>query len=106
MLEGGGSRVFVRVHGRAAVVERKARGQLIVALDGVAAPSRTNRLPLDTSFFPTPVSRVQLVATGGGAELVIELREPISGARVHSQAVDDGIVVMVDFPPAQADRRR
>jgi hypothetical protein len=104
MLEGGGSRVFVKITGKVGVAERRGKGQLIVALEGASVPSRTNRLPLDTSFFPTPVSQVRLVQHEGGAELVIELRQA-SEMRLHTEEHRDGVVVMVDFPrPASALR--
>jgi hypothetical protein len=104
MLEGGGSRVFVKITGKVGVAERRGKGQLIVAFEGASVPSRTNRLPLDTSFFPTPVSQVRLVQHEGGAELVIELRQA-SEMRLHTEEHRDGVVVMVDFPrPADALR--
>ena len=97
LLEGGGSRVFVKIEGRVGVTERRGPGQFVVALPGVSVPSRNDRRPLDTSFFPTPVSQVRLVPREGGADLVIELRQP-SEMKLRVEELRDGVVVMIDFP--------
>ena len=97
LLEGGGSRVFVKIEGKVGVTERRGRGQFVVALLGVSVPSRNDRRPLDTSFFPTPVSQVRLVPHEGGADLVIELKQP-SEMKLRVEELRDGVVVMIDFP--------
>src|SRR5206468_12121349 len=73
MLPDGSSRVFVEVSRKIDVTEHKAEGRITYRLKGAAVPIRTNRLPIDTSFFPTPVGRIQLVEEGDDADLVIEL---------------------------------
>ena len=97
-MEGGGSRVFVKVSSRVGITEHKAQGQIVFRMQGVEVPSRTNRLPLDTSFFATPVSRVRLIPQGGDADLVIELRQA-SEAQHRIEEQRDGVVLVVDFPP-------
>lgn len=97
LLENGGSRVFVKIAGKVSVAERKGQGQHVIALAGVSVPSRNDRRPLDTSFFPTPVSQVRLVPHEGGADLVIELKQP-SSMQLRVEELRDGIVVMIDFP--------
>lgn len=97
MLEGGGSRVFVKLSGRVTVEEHKARGQVIYRLKGADVPTATNRLPLITSFFATPVALVQLVPQGDDVDLVIELRQD-SSAQYRIEEQRDGVVLVVDFP--------
>jgi hypothetical protein len=97
MLDGGASRVFVSVNRNVEVTEHKAEGRVTYRLKGVAAPVRTNRLPLLTNFFPTPVGRVQLVEQGADVDVVIDLRMPSSSQhRVLQQ--NGGILLQVDFP--------
>ena len=47
---------------------------VIVHLRGAGIPIPTNRLPLDTRFFDTPVVRVVPQTVAGGVDLRIELR--------------------------------
>jgi hypothetical protein len=47
---------------------------VVVHLRGAGIPLRTNRLPLDTRFFDTPVLRVVPEPVTGGIDLRIELR--------------------------------
>jgi hypothetical protein len=47
---------------------------VIVHLRGAGIPIPTNRLPLDTRFFDTPVVRVVPESVAGGIDLRIELR--------------------------------
>ena len=96
MLEGGGSRVFVEISGRADVKEGTRPGAIIYYLDGVRVPERVNRLSLPTRHFTTPVDRVRLVQIGDDAELVIELRVP-SEAKTHLKSTSRGMVLSVDF---------
>lgn len=97
VLEDGSSRVFLRISGKPSISERKAPGQLAVILPGVYVPSRIEQLPLDTSFFATPVSKVRLVGEGANAMLSIELKRPSEPTlRVENQS--DGIVILIDFP--------
>jgi len=100
MLDGGASRVFVSVSKKVPISEHKAQGRVTYRLQGVAAPVRTNRLPLLTNFFPTPVGRVQLVEQGNDVDLVIELRAP-SDAKHRIVERDGTILLQVDFPRAE-----
>jgi len=47
---------------------------VVVHLRGARIPLATNRLPLDTRFFDTPVVRVVPQPVAGGVDLRIELR--------------------------------
>lgn len=96
MLEGGGSRVFVEISGRAAVKQSARPGTLIYYLEGVRVPERVNRMSLPTRHFTTPVDRVRLVQIDNDAELIIELRVPVEG-KTHLNNNSRGTVLSIDF---------
>ncbi|AUX31551.1 MULTISPECIES: hypothetical protein [Sorangium] len=104
MLPTGGSRVFVQIHGgKVDVAESKAAGRLVYRMKGAGA-IQTNRFPLVTSFFATPVTQVQLVDQGNDLDMVIELRAQ-ADATYRVIETDQGMVLQVDFPafiPAQS----
>lgn len=97
MLDGGASRVLVTVSQKVAVTETKAEGRLTYRFAGVSVPTRTNRLPLLTAFFSTPVSRATLVEHEGYVDLVIELRAQTTAA-FRTIDTDKGMELQVDFP--------
>ncbi|MCC6556810.1 MAG: hypothetical protein IT372_27965 [Polyangiaceae bacterium] len=96
MLPDGSSRVFVQVSPKVDVTESKAEGRLVYRMKGARA-IQTNQFALVTSFFPTPVGRVQLVDQGADLDLVIDLRIK-TDSRHRVLETDSGIVVQVDFP--------
>src|SRR5262245_31552439 len=102
MLPTGGSRVFVEVSRKVDVSEHRAEGRITYRLKGATVPIRTNRLPIDTTFFASPVVRIQLVEQGNDADLVIETRQP---TQAQHRIVDQGtsIVLEVDFPPSRVN---
>jgi hypothetical protein len=96
LLEDGSTRITVEVSRKVAVTEHKAQGRVVYSLAGVAVPGHNTLLPLPTGFFRTPVDRVEMVEQGGGADLVIELREAVAPTyRVLD--TPRGIVIQVDF---------
>ncbi len=101
MLEGGVTRIFIEVSRKVEVSENKAKGRVVYRLKGAHAPTRTNRLPLLTGFFVTPVDRVELVEQGDGIDLVIDLREALE-PRYEVIESPRGIVLQVDFPRGAA----
>jgi hypothetical protein len=95
----GSSRVHVEISEKVIVAERKAEGRLAYRIKGASVPVRTNLLPLETSFFKTPVARVMLVEAGDeDVELIVELRQP-SAATYKLVDTDAGMILQVDFPP-------
>lgn len=102
MLDGGGSRVLVTLSKKVNITEHKAEGKLTYRIQGVQVPTRTNRLPLLTSFFSTPVARAELVARDGDVDLVIELRSA-STAQFRVIETDKGAELQVDFPRVAAE---
>lgn len=100
-LDDGSTRVSVEVTRKVDVAEGHAEGRLLFRMRGAFIPLRTNRLPLLTGYFPTPVDRAQLVQDGPDVELVIELRE--ATAPTHRVVeTPRGIVLQVDFPRVAA----
>jgi hypothetical protein len=97
MLDGGGSRVFVTLSKKVNVTEHKAQGKLTYRIQGVRVPARTNRLPLLTTFFSTPVSRAELVERDGDVDLVIDVRTA-AAAQFRVVENDKGAELQVDFP--------
>jgi hypothetical protein len=98
VLPDGSSRIHVAISQKTTVDERKAEGRLAYRIKGASVPVRTNRLPLETSFFRTPVSRATLVEVGDeDVELIIELRQP-SAATYKVVDTDAGMILQVDFP--------
>ena len=72
----GSSVVSIQVRGPVQVTEQRVEGRIVYSLTGVAVPERVNRLPLVTQYFATQVTSVTVEQTTGGANLVLELREP------------------------------
>lgn len=104
MLPTGGSRVFVQIHGgKVDVAESKAAGRLVYRMKGAGA-IQTNRFPLVTAFFATPVAQVQLVDQGNDLDMVIDLRAQTE-ATYRVIDTEQGVVIQVDFPPFVPDQR-
>lgn len=97
MLEDGGSRVFVEVSRKVDVSEHPAEGRLVYRLKGATVPTRTNRLALYTTFFPTSVSKVQLQPDGDDVDLVIDLRQTAKPTHKVLET-EGGMVLEIDFP--------
>ncbi len=98
MRQGGGSEVYVELSRKVEITEHKAQGRLTYRMKAVEAPTRTNRLPLLTGFFRTPVSRVQLVEVDAeDMDLVIELRAPTEATHKVVET-EGGQVLVVTFP--------
>ncbi len=76
VLRDGSSVVSLQVRGPVQVAEQRVEGRIVYSLSGVAVPERVNRLPLVTQYFATQVTSVTVEQTTGGANLVLELREP------------------------------
>ena len=100
VLQDGKSRVWVEVDRKVEVTEHKAQGQVVYRLKGASAPTRTNRLPLITGWFASPVGRVQLVDQGADLDLVIELR---AAAEATHKILDTegGMLLLVEFPKVE-----
>ncbi|MDC0746891.1 hypothetical protein [Polyangium mundeleinium] len=102
LLAGGVSRVSVEISQKVDITEHKAEGRIAYRMKGVSVPTRTNRLPLETMFFQTPVSRVLLAELDDGdVDLVIELKQP-STPSYKLVETEGGVTLQVDFPAPAA----
>ncbi|TKD10464.1 hypothetical protein [Polyangium fumosum] len=102
LLAGGVSRVSVEISQKVDITEHKAEGRIAYRMKGVVVPTRTNRLPLETMFFPTPVGRVRLAELDDGdVDLVIELKQP-STPSYKLVETEGGVTLQVDFPALAA----
>ena len=97
MLSDGRSRVFLELSGDVPMTESHQPGRLSYRFAGVRVPARVNRLALPTSYFPTPVARVQLNQVGSDAVLVIELKSQVDPS-VRVERKGGAMVVSADFP--------
>lgn len=74
----GSSRVFIQSTTPLDPQPTAAAGKYAVHLPGAHVSSDTNRLPLETRFFNTPVTKVSLTVDRGGATLVLDLRANVT----------------------------
>jgi hypothetical protein len=96
----GQSVITVYVRGPVQVTEQKVEGRLVYLLNGVGVSARVNRMPLLTQEFPTQVTSVSLEQAAGGANLIVELREPAKATYKVSD-VDGGTMVSVIVPKSE-----
>lgn len=97
VLPDGRTRIVVRVNGNIDVGEARTDLRAVYLLRGIGTLARENRLPLITSYFRSPVTRVELVQQESGLGLVIELREAaLPTFRV--EAVPGGAELVVELP--------
>lgn len=77
----GSSRVFIQ---STAPVEPRvlnaSAGKFELQLPRARIAAKTNRLPLDTRFFNTPVTKVSVSTASGGAVVQIDLRAAVTPA--------------------------
>ena len=101
LLPNGGSRVFIQTSVAVTPSLKRDGSQLHLALPGVSLPPGNARLPLDTSFFNTPVKSVRVKPRKeAGVVVEIELRGKSSATpNLHSEKAQNGyFFVYVDFP--------
>jgi hypothetical protein len=79
MLPDGSSRVFIQ---STAPVEPKvlpaSDGSFELRLPGARIAAQTNRLPLDTRYFNTPVTKVSVNVSGGGVTVQLDMRAAVT----------------------------
>jgi hypothetical protein len=98
----GSSRVFLQstaqLSTHAAMTSDKT---LTIDLGDVRIAARTNRYPLFTNFFNTPVTRVELKRAGKRTLLEVTLRAAVQPSISSEQARSGFYFVYIDFPPGQ-----
>ncbi len=100
VLPDGRSVVSVTMRGNVPVSQQSGQGRVVFALSGVSVPDKVNRLPLLTQHFPTQISAITVEQATGGANLVIELREPSQPSFKVSQ-LDNTTMLTVVFPKSE-----
>lgn len=71
------SRIFVRVDGRARYRALRRGATVVLELVDTTVPIRNNTRPLDTSYFNSPVMKVQALPSGANTRIVVRLRESV-----------------------------
>ena len=105
--DGGGARVFVQLDTEAAYEQRVVEDTLVVFLAGARLGKRNNGRFIDTSFFDTPVLRVEaksLRARRGqkaGVELTVHFKKGAAkNAEARAENSTDGHrYLFLDFAP-------
>lgn len=96
----GRSVLTVQVSGPVEVTEQKAEGRLVYFVKGAQVPYKVNRLPIVTTNFATQVSRIQLEQVDGGANVIVELREPATPTHTVGK-IEGGTLLTVMFPKSE-----
>ena len=85
----GTSRVFVQSTAALEPQIAQADGKFSLKFLGAQVAGATNRLPLETRFFNTPVTKVSILVGRDGVALVLDLRAPVQ-PRVSSERGPSG----------------
>ncbi|MEY4582887.1 MAG: hypothetical protein RL701_7590 [Pseudomonadota bacterium] len=94
----GSSRVFIQSTAPIEAQPTAAAGKFVVHLPGARVAADTNRLPLDTRFFNTPVTKVSLSVDRTGATLALELRSEVT-PQISSERDNTGYYfTYIDLP--------
>ena len=78
---------------------------VIVHLRGAGIPIPTNRLPLDTRFFDSPVTGVTLKEHGGDLEISVALRGAATATPRKERGPGNSWYWILDVPGKDASRR-
>ena len=101
MLGDGGSRVFIQTSVEVKAELKRDGASWAVLLPGVSLPPGNARLPLDTSFFNTPVKSVRAkLHKPDGVVVQLEMRGRNAVApTLHTERAQTGyFFVYIDFP--------
>jgi chemotaxis protein histidine kinase CheA len=90
--QSGASRVFIRTNEPVRYTVNEAGGSVVLELENTRIDLSNNTRPLDTSFFSSPVTRVEADSEGRGVRVTINLRQ-----QVPYQARQEGNVISLDF---------
>jgi hypothetical protein len=99
MLGDGGSRVFIQTNVEVKAELKREGGSWTVLLPGVSLPPGNARLPLDTSFFNTPVKSVRARPNKPEGVIVqLDMRTRVTPSLRTEKAATGYFFVYVDFP--------
>jgi hypothetical protein len=94
----GTSRVFIQSTTPLSAQPTAAPGKFLVNLPGAHVSGGTNRLPLETRYFNTPVTRVMLNTNRDGAQLILELRADVAPQLSSERGTSGYYFTYVDLP--------
>jgi hypothetical protein len=94
----GSSRVFLQTSVAVASAGSLQKGSFVVELGDAPIAGDTNRFPLLTQHFNTPVTRVELKRAKGRTTLVLTLRADVQPQVSTEQAKSGFFFLYVDFP--------
>lgn len=101
MLADGKSQVWVYVSRKVSVSPVSSAGRPTFVLSGAQVAIRNNTNALVTEYFDTPVAAARLRPGPAGAELQLELREPVSVTHRVVDGPGGTTILYVDLPKAQ-----
>jgi hypothetical protein len=90
--QSGASRVFIRTNEPVRYTVNESGGAVVLELENTRIDLSNNTRPLDTSFFSSPVTRVEADAEGRAVRVTIQLRQ-----QAPYQARQEGNVISLDF---------
>ncbi|MFP2910026.1 AMIN domain-containing protein, partial [Pyxidicoccus sp. 3LFB2] len=90
--QSGASRVFIRTNEPVRYTASEDGRAVVVELENTRIDLSNNTRPLDTSFFSSPVTRVEADSAGRGVRVTIQLRDS-----VPFQARQEGNLISLDF---------
>jgi hypothetical protein len=94
----GSSRVFVQSSAQLEPEIKSADGKILVHLPGARVAAETNRLPLETRFFNTPVTKVSLSLDRSGATLVLDMRAAVTPQLSSERGSTGYYFTFIDLP--------
>jgi hypothetical protein len=97
----GTSRVFIQSTAALTPQPSAAAAKFSVHLAGAKVAGNTNRLPLETRFFNTPVSRVNIDVQRDGVTLVLDMRADVSPVVSSERGPTGYYFLYIDFPKGQ-----
>ena len=99
MLEQGRSRVFIQTAVRMEPTVRRVEGGFELFLKDARIPLRTNRLPLETAHFETPLKRVTVRQEKKGVTVRLALREQLESIAPRIVEAKDGyFFILIELP--------
>jgi hypothetical protein len=98
MRQDGTSRVFIQSTTALTPQPSAAGPRFTVYLPGAKIAGNTNKLPLETRFFNTPVSRVNIEQQRDGVTLVLDLRAEISPVVSSERGPTGYYFLYIDLP--------
>ena len=96
----GGGEVVIQTSASAELQERSTAGSgtAVFVLKHCRTLRRTDRLPLETQYFDSPVNRVSVVQRGPDLEIVVSLREDVTAVTRKEPGPDGSWFWILKFP--------